>query len=220
MTARGQRWAVGLGAILALGGCRAGGAGQPCEELNACPGALVCQVGRCASLTSDAVPVGARRRVLEPTESLFVDRLAPSGATSEARLGSQAGGDALVLLRFEPSEVGGAPERAFLLLTPVDEAPGDEETIEVEVAPIVEAWGSEGGTGLPRLGAPEAQARWRLAPARAARIDVTALVRGWLDRPGSVHGMALRAFGGRGLGGRFGLDGASGTGPRLDVYVR
>lgn len=204
---------------VALGGCRGGGAGQPCEQLSACPGALVCQVGRCSAVEAVPVAAEARRRVLEPVDSRFVDRLTTEGEASEVRLGSQAGGGALLLLRFEPSEVGGAPRRAFLVLTPVDEAPGDSGTIEVEVSPIVEPWRSGDRGALPRLGAPLARARWTLSPPRAARIDVTELVRGWLEQPGATHGMALRAFHGEALGGRFGLDGAAGVGPRLDVYL-
>jgi len=221
MTPAPRAWLAPCAALLGLlaAGCAA--ASQPCDQLNACPGALVCQVGRCASL--DALPVRPEsgRKLLEPTDALFLDGASHEGTTSEARAGSEAGGGSLLLLRFDPSSWSAQQlERAYLILTPVEGAPASPSTIELLASPILSPWDSRSPSPLPRLGPPQARALTSFAPPRVARIDVTDLLKEWAQRKDATFGLALRLSASGDLGGRFGWDDAHGTGPRLDIYLR
>jgi hypothetical protein len=201
-----------------LAGCAS--AQQPCDQLNACPGALVCQVGRCAA--AEAIPVHpeATRRVLDPLDALFLDGASREGTTSELRAASRGGGGALVLLRFEPAWQGARVERAYVLLAPAEGAFPVEGAIEVQVSPVLEGWSSQAPSPLPALGQPESRAVLSFASPGPLRVEVTELVRGWALRRGQVHGLALRISGGDGLGARLSWGDLSGSNPRLDLYLR
>jgi hypothetical protein len=185
-----------------------------------CPGAQVCQVGRCTLIDELPARVETRRRVLEPTETRYVDRASDEGAP-ELRLGSQAAGGAVLLVRYEADLGPGEIESAFLLLEPVEGAPPSGAVTELSISPVLEAWTPPGDASprLPRVGAPEARALLSFSPPRPFRVDVTGLVRSW-GRGGGARGLALHAPRGSGLGARFGWADAGGTGPRLDVYLR
>lgn len=201
-----------------IAGCAS--AQQPCDQLNACPGALVCQVGRCASV--DALPVRAEsgRKVLEPTDALFLDGASEEGTSSELRAATPAGGGSLVLLRFEPTWQAQQIERAYLLLDPAEGAFSVPEAIEVLVSPILSDWSSQTPAQLPGLGQPGARAKIPFAPPRQARIEVTELVRAWAQSKKTMHGLALRWMPGNDLGARFAWGALSGSNPRLDLYLR
>lgn len=193
---------------------------QPCDRLEACPGALVCQVGRCAPVDELPVHAEASRQVLDPIDALFVDGATREDTVSELRAASSAGGGALVLLRFEPAWRAKQVDRAYLLLDPVEGAFAVQEPIEVQVSPILGAWSSQRPSPLPGLGQPEARARLSFAPPRRLRIEVTELVRAWAQRGDALHGLALRIYPGDDLGARLDWGTLSGTHPRLDLYLR
>lgn len=209
--------ALALGAF--FGGCAS--AQQPCDQLSACPGALVCQVGRCASVEAVPVRPEAGRLVLAPLDAFYIDGASTEGVASEVRAGSEAGGGALMLLRFSPSWEADQIERAYLILEPVEGAIPTQSRVTLEVAPILEPWSSRSPSPLPRLGTPEGRAIVSFSPPQTARIDVTELVKGWAQRKSTIHGLAVRATAtGSDVGARFGWDDAHGTGPRLDLYTR
>lgn len=201
-----------------LAGCAS--APRPCVVTEGCPGAQVCQVGRCTLIDELPAQIEARRRVIEPTEARYVDGASGEGAP-ELRLGSQAAGGAVLLVRYEADLGPGEIESAFLLLDPVEGAPPSATVTEISVSPVLEPWGPAGdGARLPRVGAPEARALLSFSPPRAFRVDVTALVKAWSRGTSGQRGLALHAPRGSGLGARFGWADAGGTGPRLDVYLR
>lgn len=193
---------------------------QPCDQLAACPGALVCQVGRCAAVEAVPVRPEAGRQVIAPVDAFYVDGDSRAGVATEVRAGGAVSGGALLLLRFEPSWSAEQLERAYLILEPTEGALAIEHPVELEVAPITEAWSSQNPWPLPRLGQPGARARAGFAPPRAVRIEVTELLRTWAQRRGTIFGLAVRAEGGRGVGARLGWEDAGGAGPRLDLYLR
>ncbi|MCS6900022.1 MAG: hypothetical protein RMJ98_10080 [Myxococcales bacterium] len=190
---------------------------QPCDRVDACPGALVCQVGRCAAVESTPVRPESSRKVLDPVDALFVDGASREGMTSELRVASRGGGSALVLLRFEPAWVGVQVERAYLLLEPTEGAFPALEPMEIQVSPVLESWSSLTPVPLPALGQPESRASLVFTPPAPLRVEVTELLRSWTQRSGRIHGIALRISG---LGARLSWGDLTGTYPRLDLYLR
>lgn len=192
----------------------------PCDQLNACPGALVCQVGRCTSVESIPVRAETSRLVLEPTDMLFLDGASQENTLSDLRAATPVGGGSLVLLRFEPTWQAQQIERADLLLDPAEDAFSQPESMEVLVSPILSEWTSQSPTRLPYVGQPRARAIVPFAPPRQVRINITELIQNWAQNRQTIHGVALRWMPGNNLGARFAWGTLSGTNPRLDIYLR
>jgi hypothetical protein len=223
--------AAGLAGLLAALATACASGPRPCAGLDACPGAQVCQVGRCAPLERLPADASSRRRVLQPVDIAYRDRASEHAAavddSGEIRAGSAAGGGSLLLLRFDLGAApGGAIEAAtvrsaFLVLPPSPDAAPSPATVELTVSSVLEPWTSQGGgpRALPRTAAPRAHALVSFAPAATARIDVTVMVRDALSKGNTHHGFAVRAPGGSDTGARFASAQAGGQGPTLDVYL-
>lgn len=208
------------------------GCGGAAREARACAGAGVCGadhcvVGRCRPVDALPSPIDAHRVLLAPVDMAVLSEgergTAGRGVPEAVALGRAETGDVVLLLRFaapfgDDTEIASA----FLVLTPVAGAPPSERALTLEVARILEPWRSETATWgrQPRLSLPSTAAIARRRQLSPLRIDVTPLVRDWLKRRKSDHGIALLAPGDDAVGAAYSMGITQGAGPRLEVYTR
>lgn len=185
---------------------------------------MTCAVGRCIRSGTEVVPIDAQRIVVAPQDMAVVARgNGDNGIPGEIPLGGATRASTVVLLRF-PTPWGKRVRiaRAYLTLEPAPGAIAETRPVLVSVARVLEAWSpNEASWGrLPRMSAFEANGYTGIGPARALRIDVTAIVQRWAFGRGNDQGLALTASSDAPLGPSFASGVAGGTGPRLDVYLR
>jgi hypothetical protein len=185
---------------------------------------MTCAAGGCIKAGTELVGPDAQRIVVAPQEMAVVARGSGDRALpGEIALGGNTRASAVVLLRF-PTPWGKRVRvaRAFLTLEPAPGAIAETRPVLVSVARVLEPWSaSETSWGrLPRLSAFEGNAYTGIGPAKALRIDVTAIVQRWALGRGNDQGLALTASSDAPLGPSYATGVSGGTGPRLDVYLR
>lgn len=168
------------------------------------------------------------RRVLLPPADLAVvaeRALGTPGAPVPETLSLGRAGDGTVELLFrfvatwrDDAEV----VSAFVVLDPLDGVLPASGGATFETARILEPWRSSTVTWgrKPRVDLPRLGSVVRPRAGAPVRIDVTALVREWAQRLPDDHGIALIVQGRDEVGSAYSLGITSGTGPRLEVYVR
>jgi hypothetical protein len=173
---------------------------------------------------TELVPLDAQRIVVPAQELAVVARGNGDAALpGEIPLGGTTRASAVVLLRF-PTPWGKRVRiaRAFLTLEPAPGAIAEPHPVLVSVARVLEPWSAPEASWqrLPRLSGFEANAYTGIGPAKALRIDVTAIVQRWALGRSNDQGLALTASSDAPVGSSYATGVSGGTGPRLDVYLR
>jgi hypothetical protein len=218
--------ALSLAAVLALALAGCGGApsvGAVCVGTGGCATGTTCLAGKCRAPDATPGAVDSIRILLAPLD-LAVLASRGDGAVPEAiAIGREDAGSLVVLFRFVATWRDDAEVvSAFLTLDPLDGAPPARTSTSIEIARVLDPWTSETATWgrQPRLGLPEIAAVVPGRPSRRLRVDVTSLVKRWPKRADDDHGIALLAEGHDPYGALFSTGLSSGSGPRLEVYVR
>jgi hypothetical protein len=179
-----------------------------------------CLANRCVPAGSEPIDPDTDRVVLEPA-AFAVGGATREAAPSTVTLGSERAPAQMLYLRFAPSwkdgrEVAGA----FLLMSPDAGAPVNRAEVRIDVWTVGGPWSparvAEGTR--PSVGLPRAEGLAIPSPPGLVRIDVTRLARALAPRA-TDYGLAILAPSGRGPGLTV-LTGASGSPPRLEVYLR
>ncbi len=212
-------------ALAALGCAPTAGAVRACAE--GCPTGKSCIVGRCRTPDEAPSPPDTRRVLLAPADLAVIASTAlgvPGAPVPETlALGRAGDGSVALLFRFVATWRDDAEVRsAFVLLDPLDGALPPSEGAAFETARILEPWRSSTVSWgrQPRVDLPRLTSVVRPRPGAPVRIDVTPLVRDWSQRLPDDHGIALIVQGTDALGGAYSMGVSSGSGPRLEVYVR
>jgi hypothetical protein len=215
-------------ALLALGGLGCASSSElvrACAE--ACPAGKSCIVGRCRTPEEPPSPPDTRRVLLPPADLAVIasTMLGTPGAPVPETLALGRAGDGTVelLFRFVATWRDDAEVlSAFVLLEPLDAALPPSAGASFETARILEPWRSATVSWgrQPRVDLPRLTSVVRPRPGAPVRIDVTPLVRDWAQRLPDDHGIALIVQGRDALGGAYAMGVSSGSGPRLEVYVR
>jgi hypothetical protein len=189
-----------------------------------CERGMACTAGRCIKAGTELVPLDSQRIVVAPQEMAVVAR--GNGDTAlpgEIPLGGTSRASAVVLLRF-PTPWGKRVRvaRAFLTLEPAPGAVAETRPVLVSVARVLEPWSAAQASWgrLPRLSAFEGNAYTGIGPAKALRIDITAIVQRWALGRGKDEGLAIAASSDAPFGSSYATGASGGIGPRLDVYLR
>jgi hypothetical protein len=207
------------GALLyALSGCARGP--LPCAGASACPVTQECLANRCAALETSPVRETTRRVVVAPIALAVASEHDSPNLAASVSLGSRQRGPAALYVRFDPKAYAARVEAAFLLLDPGVHSRFSQD-VELQVGRAESAWR---GTALswsdqPGFGSPVARGIARTAPPSPIRIDVTELVRFVAEHPASDYGFVVRARERHAYGVSIATGTASGSAPRLDVYL-
>jgi hypothetical protein len=211
-------------AALALGGCAAQvDGGRLCSD--GCEGGKTCVVGRCRAAEESPSPSDTLRVVVAPVDlAVIASRGEPGESLPETlALGRATDGTVELLLRFAaPFHDDADVMSAFVVLDPLESAPPAARPATFEIARILEPWQPSIVTWgrQPRLDLPRRAGVVRALPTAKLRVDVTPLVRDWGKRLPEDHGIALLVRGDDAIGQAYAMGTTSGTGPRLEVYVR
>ncbi len=184
---RVRRVTLAISALL-LGGCSRGP--EPCRQLKHCGEGYECLAQRCVSLGSDPVPQDAARLVLEPTRIgvLSKDETPRLGGV---RLHAPDGSQSELLLDFPLPDGDVSLVTAFLVVSAVDLPTSNRGFVRLRVSRVVDPWTAEGLANghSPQHGYESASGL--MSGAQATRVDVTELLRPWLQRSEPGFGLVL-----------------------------
>lgn len=161
------------------------------------------------------------RSALEPARWHVVsDSLSGGDAADQQQAGVHFGGnsqrEALLLDYDLPSISPQQLERAFLIVVPLPDAPQGPEPAAISAWRIIEAWDHPGPLHTPQATHPSA--RGIASAPLPLRIDVTLLVRRWLENPSSTHGLVLKSSSTQGHPQIFATGVGGGHSPVLELY--
>jgi len=142
---------------------------------------------------------------------------------AQISFGSAHGRSALYLRFSTELAAHGLPLKAFIALSPRENAPVDTAPTTVEAWRVSAAWQAEQlvtWSDKPQLAPPYARAKLESSAPGEQRIDVTELVRFAAQNPDLDFGIALLGCTGSGHGATFATGISGGSAPRLEVYVR
>ncbi|MEO7032707.1 MAG: DNRLRE domain-containing protein [Polyangiaceae bacterium] len=164
------------------------------------------------------------RLVSSPTSiSELSEARASAALPAEITFGSSQGRSALYLKFPANFAAYRTPLKAFIALSPREDATADATPVVVEAWRVNAAWEAtemRAWSDKPPLAPPSARAQLDTSPARELRIDVTELMRFAAQNPALDFGFALLGQGGPGHGASFATGISGGDAPRLEVYVR
>jgi hypothetical protein len=178
----------------------------------------------CSAPTRDTAIATATRIVTLPSSIAVLSQAedAPS-LPAQISFGSAHGRSALYLKFPTDFAAHGPPLKAFIALSPRQDAPVATTSTTVEAWRVSAAWRAEqlvAWSDKPELAPPYARAQLESSPPDEQRIDVTELLRFAAKNPDLDFGIALLGRTGSGHGATFATGISGGTAPRLEVYVR
>lgn len=191
---------------------------RPCVGPSACGAGYECLANTCVRTGGEPVSPSNERVALEPTrwQVLSPDR-DDDGASSSVHFGGATAD--VYLLDFElPALPPEKLSRAFLIVAPLPDAAQGSSDARVSAWRIVERWeaGDVGYVQQPKADRPSAAGIAR-APL-PLRIDVTELVRRWLENHGTTHGIVLKSGSGPGQPQVYATGLGPGRAPVLEIY--
>ncbi|MEO8903481.1 MAG: hypothetical protein ABI488_14795 [Polyangiaceae bacterium] len=146
-----------------------------------------------------------------------------SALPAEITFGGSQDRSALYLKFPADFAIHGTPLKAFIALSPREDASADATPVVIEAWRVNAAWEPaelRAWSDKPPLAPPYARVDINSSPTRELRIDVTELVRFAAQNPALDFGFALLGQAGPGHGASFATGISGGDAPRLEVYVR
>jgi hypothetical protein len=178
----------------------------------------------CSAPTRDTAFTTTTRLVTLPIRIAALSQAEDAPALpAQISFGSAHGRSALYLKFPTDLAAHGLPLKAFIALSPREDAPVDRAPTTVEAWRVSAAWQAEqlvAWSDKPQLAPPYARAKLESSAGGEQRIDVTELVRFAAQNPDLDFGIALLGRTGAGHGATFATGISGGTAPRLEVYVR
>ncbi len=207
-----RRCAFALATLLTLPtGCSR--SPQPCQTPEDCDSNRECLASRCTPIGGVVVSEETRRY------ALFPERLIAGGVSVGGRavqLGGPGGVDSLQVEFDLASGIANGRAKVALALLELTSSPlpagSARERASLRVRMLLDP-PKEGLTARASI----ASADTFLRSATSTRVDVTDLVRSWLEAPAQRHGFVVTPEDNSSI---LLETGVSGAGPRLDVYVR
>ncbi|MCA9640149.1 MAG: DNRLRE domain-containing protein [Myxococcales bacterium] len=190
---------------------------KPCVSPGSCGTGYECLANTCVRQGGEPVAPRTERVALEPTRWQV---LSPDTTDTTSPAAVHFGGPAqdVLLLDFElPALDASRVTRAFLVVSPLPDAAQGSTDASVSAWRIVEDWSDTVNyVHQPRADRPSAEGIAR-SPL-PLRIDVTDLVRRWLENSGTTHGIALKSSSGAGQPQVYATGLGPGKAPLLEVY--
>lgn len=195
----------------------------PCAGHDACGPGRECLANRCRWRGADPVRLDTVRTVLSPSRMAIVGGPAadlPTALPGSVRLGGRAGTPSRLLLAFELPAVDEL-DTAWLLLEPLAGALQPAADSELAAWRVTEPWrpGVLAPLAAPALAPPRGTGLARSRVPTTIRVDVTAIVRHWLEHPRAAQGLALAGESTAPLGVTLATGVCGGGGPRLELYA-